>query len=391
MSAADKIVAFTNRVAAEFKVIRTAIEDATSYVRKENNGSDFEDPNQVRITIGAHATMDVISQAEAEAGTETVERSWTAKRVGQAINAQATGALLPILNTKAPLASPVLTGTPTAPTPLQTVDNDQLATTHYVHIAIDNLKTGAPALYDTLAKIGTWLEANDTELAQAISFKASLVSPAFTGTPTAPTPVGGTNTTQIATTEFVASGFYTKAQADAKFLTGSTTTFYTKTEVDTALGGKLDKTGGTTTGQIISTGGGFHSNYVNPQFIMTYPGVRQWYLQVLNDGRCRIVDATGGTEYLSFAPGQALGDLNTRIENRAIAWANDRVANLQYRHVSLGSASLTGTTGWKYAPGGSLYVGMYYNGSNYQYGTYAWVYPQVYDPVRGWVGFSQAY
>lgn len=33
--------------------------------------------------------------------------------------------------------------------------------------------------------------------------KAQLVSPMFTGTPTAPTAVSGTNTKQIATTEFV--------------------------------------------------------------------------------------------------------------------------------------------------------------------------------------------
>lgn len=39
----------------------------------------------------------------------------------------------------------------------------------------------------------------------AIDAKASLASPVFTGTPSAPTATGGTNTTQIATTEFVAS------------------------------------------------------------------------------------------------------------------------------------------------------------------------------------------
>ena len=35
--------------------------------------------------------------------------------------------------------------------------------------------------------------------------KANLASPAFTGTPTAPTATSGTNTTQIATTAFVTS------------------------------------------------------------------------------------------------------------------------------------------------------------------------------------------
>lgn len=41
------------------------------------------------------------------------------------------------------------------------------------------------------------------DLSNALSLKAPLLNPSFTGTPTAPTAVAGTNTTQIATTEFV--------------------------------------------------------------------------------------------------------------------------------------------------------------------------------------------
>jgi len=44
---------------------------------------------------------------------------------------------------------------------------------------------------------------SDVEI--AISAIASLASPTFTGTPTAPTAVSGTNTTQLATTAFVQS------------------------------------------------------------------------------------------------------------------------------------------------------------------------------------------
>lgn len=40
-----------------------------------------------RTTLGAQADLDVPSQAEAEAGTATTERVWTAQRVGQAIAA----------------------------------------------------------------------------------------------------------------------------------------------------------------------------------------------------------------------------------------------------------------------------------------------------------------
>ena len=73
--------------------------------------------------------------------------------------------------TKADLASPALTGIPTAPTASSGTANTQIATTAFV----------------------------DT----AVSPKANSASPALTGTPTAPTASAGTNTTQIATTAFV--------------------------------------------------------------------------------------------------------------------------------------------------------------------------------------------
>lgn len=53
--------------------------------------------------------------------------------------------------------------------------------------------------------------------------KAPLTSPAFAGTPTAPTPSTGTNSTQIATTAFVkAQGYITAAGSGAKIAVSST-------------------------------------------------------------------------------------------------------------------------------------------------------------------------
>jgi hypothetical protein len=82
-----------------------------------------------------------------------------------------TSAIQTQLGTKAPLASPALTGNPTAPTQTAGNNSTRLATTSFVTTA-DNLK-------------------------------ANLASPAFTGTPTAPTAAAATNTTQIATTAMV--------------------------------------------------------------------------------------------------------------------------------------------------------------------------------------------
>lgn len=86
---------------------------------------------------------------------------------------------------KAPLASPALTGTPTAPTAAADTNTTQVATTAYV-VGQGYLKS-----------------------ATASSTYAPLASPSLTGTPTAPTAAPGTDTTQVATTAFV------KAAVDA--------------------------------------------------------------------------------------------------------------------------------------------------------------------------------
>ena len=56
-------------------------------------------------------------------------------------------------STYAPLASPALTGTPTAPTATAGTNTTQVATTAYVGTAISNLVAGAPATLDTLDEI----------------------------------------------------------------------------------------------------------------------------------------------------------------------------------------------------------------------------------------------
>jgi hypothetical protein len=56
-------------------------------------------------------------------------------------------------STYAPLASPALTGTPTAPTATAGTNTTQVATTAYVGTAISNLVAGAPSTLDTLDEI----------------------------------------------------------------------------------------------------------------------------------------------------------------------------------------------------------------------------------------------
>jgi hypothetical protein len=92
---------------------------------------------------------------------------------GDGVNIQTTGVSTAGL---APINSPALTGTPTAPTASPaTTNNTQIATTAFTQAAI----TAALALY------------------------AKLASPIFSGTPTAPTPPLTDNTLKLATTAFV--------------------------------------------------------------------------------------------------------------------------------------------------------------------------------------------
>lgn len=114
------------------------------------------------------------------------------------------------VNSKADLASPALTGTPTAPTATPGTNNTQIATTAYADAGIAlKADLASPALTGTPTAPTATPGTNNTQIATTaytdagLALKASLASPALTGTPTAPTAAGGTNNTQIATTAFV--------------------------------------------------------------------------------------------------------------------------------------------------------------------------------------------
>ena len=91
------------------------------------------------------------------------------------------------LDAKAPLASPALTGTPTAPTAAGGTNTTQVATTQYVVAAIAALINSAPGALDTLDELAAALGDDPnfaTTITNALALKAPLASPAFTGTPT---------------------------------------------------------------------------------------------------------------------------------------------------------------------------------------------------------------
>jgi hypothetical protein len=98
----------------------------------------------------------------------------------------------------APLASPAFTGIPTAPTAAPSTSTTQLATTAFVTAAIAAGMTGVVTTFNGRAGAVN-LIGNDVSAAGG----ALLASPAFTGTPTAPTAAPSTSNTQLATCAFV--------------------------------------------------------------------------------------------------------------------------------------------------------------------------------------------
>jgi hypothetical protein len=224
-------------------------------------------------TTGSTTTLQGITNGvTAAADTNSVALATTAFVVGQAGSATplvngtaAVGTSLryarqdhvhPTDTSRAPLASPALTGTPTAPTATLGTNTTQIATTAFVlanapaaPVTSVAGRTGAVVLANTdISGLGTMSTATAADystttaanglyyplssnpagyltsapvtsvagrtgaitLAVAdVSGAAPLASPALTGTPTAPTATGGTNTTQIATTAFVTAAIPT--------------------------------------------------------------------------------------------------------------------------------------------------------------------------------------
>lgn len=104
------------------------------------------------------------------------------------------------LDLKAPLASPALTGTPTAPTAAVDTNTTQVASTAFV---VGQAGAATPII-DGTGTAGVSLRySRQDHVHPTDTSRAPLASPALTGTPTAPTASTGISTTQIATTAFV--------------------------------------------------------------------------------------------------------------------------------------------------------------------------------------------
>lgn len=230
--------------------------DDTLYVGKGDDGSG--NATSVIALAGRGAFVD-LANAQTVAGAKTFSTvPKTSQDASGGTDLVRKSQLDTLLGAKAALASPALTGTPTAPTAAAATNTTQIATTAFVQTALAGLGAGdmLKSVYDTtnngkvdvaeLAEAVAWTgitgkpssftpaahthaTSEVTGLDAALAAKAPLASPALTGTPTAPTAVAGTNSTQLATTAFVAA-------AVSALINGSPGALDTLNELAAALG-----------------------------------------------------------------------------------------------------------------------------------------------------------
>lgn len=198
---------------------------------------------------------------------------------------------------------------------------------------------------------------------------------------------------------FDPSSYYTKTETDNKYLTSVTaqTDFYTKTQInttlggyytksaaDTALGGKVNKTGDTLTGNLT-----LEKSYPLMQYSN---GSNKWWTYYDTGDSAFKFSYNEAVRFQVNSDGHiwcaAFGSVHDRIEQRALAWANDRVSNLNSRWVSRGErwGWQIGGGGAYEAPGGAALTGIKFI-ANTQGGIEMvyFRYFQLFDPVRGWI------
>lgn len=219
---------------------------------------------------------------------------------------------------------------------------------------------------------------------------------------TAVTKAGEANSSALAAAKsaqdaaiFDPSSYYTKTQTDGRYLTqtAAQSSYYTQVQVNAALSSrdaniatKLSLGGGEITGDLLIT-----KNY--PQVRYHYPGVRIWSSQVRENGHWYLWDESGGgPRFAALTDGSLwcsqIGDVKSYIENRGLAWANDRVANMSFRRTSHWHAGRPANVDASYeGPAGTVLYGLYVNG-NGNINTLYFCYLQMFDPVRGWITIS---
>ena len=142
-------------------------------------------------------------------------------------------------STYAPLASPALTGVPTAPTAAANTNTTQIATTAYVQTELTDLIGGAPGALDTLNELATAL-ANDASYSTTITTALATKLPLAGGTMTGAIAMGTNKITGMGTpttsTDAATKGYVDTVTVAPSNLTGPITSVGAATSVAAQTG-----------------------------------------------------------------------------------------------------------------------------------------------------------
>ncbi|EFJ3028660.1 tail fiber protein, partial [Escherichia coli] len=191
VSARDETAAFAREVSESVSQINQKVTTATGAAERAEKAADTTTTNAEQAAASAgnaakdrEATKTLTQRAETAAGRAeeiagainledaSLEKKGITRLSSatdsdsetEAATPKAVKAVMDETNGKAPLDSPALTGTPTAPTAEQSVNNTQIATTAFVKAAIAAMVASAPAALDTLNELAMAL-GNDPQFA----------------------------------------------------------------------------------------------------------------------------------------------------------------------------------------------------------------------------------
>lgn len=183
-----------------------------------NLDAQFDGTNWVQ-DVATQALTQVQSKAPlaspALTGTPTAPTAATGTNTTQIATTAFVGAAIAALPASAPVNSPTFTGDPKAPTPAVDDADTSIATTAWVNGQLSNVTPVADSTSGTAGvavKIARSDHAHPTDTS-----RAPLASPALTGNPTAPTQTAGDNSTKLATTAFVTTAVANAGPSDVVF------------------------------------------------------------------------------------------------------------------------------------------------------------------------------
>jgi phage-related tail fiber protein len=213
------------------------------------------------------------------------------------------------------------------------VDNKDASTLtsskSYTDTAIANLVNSAPSTLDTLKEIADQLtndESAVSALTAVVGTKAPSDSPTFTGTPKAPTPASGDNSTQIATTAFVA-GALSNATV-TKLATGRVLTVTGDISFTTpAFDGSSDISATATLPNIV-TAGTYTSVTVNSKGLITAGGTIPTYTQEVtaDDGQTQVtLNGPKGSYFTVYKNGIRFSSSNWSVSGTTLTF-NDALS-----------------------------------------------------------------